>query len=300
MPVNFPEMWLNRVRTQLRSANVAPWLSGIEELDTAVIEMGSGTAGEKNLIHIPISFFDPTVLINNSTYPLALEEYTDDETVVALDKYQSLPTTLSDDQIIGASYQRIDNATGQHVNAINTKKYMKAIHALAPDANAEWTPVNFTKTDKFTFADLANLKLAFDNMEVPLIGRRIVLSNQHWNDLIMDESNKYYNKMLVDFRQGDLVPVIAGFEIYQYVSNPYFDVDGKKLPWGAVKDETDTQASVAYYVPYIVMKTGLTKQYFAPANLDPENQTNRLNYRHYFIVLPAMPRYYGAIVTQPE
>lgn len=108
---NFAEVWLARVIQLLTTANVAPWLDGIEELDTDIIEVGSGAAGEQNLIHIPVENFKPEVLINNTTYPIALQAFTDDEAVVALDKFQTKVTTLSDDQIIGASYRRIDSAT---------------------------------------------------------------------------------------------------------------------------------------------------------------------------------------------
>lgn len=296
-------MWLNQVRKRLINTDQAPWLAGIQELDTQIIEVGSGSAGEQNLIHIPTSSFMPDVLINNTTYPIALQSYTDDGVTVALDKYQTKVTTLSDDQIIGASYSRIDNATSQHVLAITSSKYGKAIHSLAPSANSSDTPVITTSGDvigtrkKLTFDDIAALKLKFDILQVPAIGRRLVLSAEHWNDLLTDQSNKYYNALLVDFRSGAPVPMIAGFEIYQYAANPYFTTAGTKNPYGSVPGATDTRASVAFYVPNVVMKTGLTKQYFAPATIDPENQTNKLNYRHYFIVLPAQAAYFGAIVS---
>jgi len=303
MPQNFPEVWLGRVRTQLTTQDVAPWLDGIEELDTAVIEMGSGSAGESNIIHVPISTFAPDVLINNTTYPLAAQAYADGTVDIHLDKYQTKPTTLSDDQVIGASYPKIDAATRSHVVAINSKKYQKAIHAIAPAADGAGTPVIPTTGEvigtrkRFTFVDLVSMKDAFDKMEVPEIGRRLVLSTDHWNDLLVDESNKAYNKLLVDFRTGQPAPNIGGFDIYSYVATPYFTTDGAKVAFAAVPGATDSRASVAYFVGNLVKKTGFTKQYFAPAYLDPENQTNRLNYRHYFIALPVMNKYIGAIYS---
>ena len=303
MPQNFPEVWLGRVRTQLTTQDVAPWLDGIEELDTPVIELGSGSAGESNIIHVPISTFAPDVLINNTTYPIATQAYDDDTIDIKLDKYQTKSTTLSDDQVIGASYPKIDAATKSHIVAINSKKYAKAIHAIAPAANAAGTPVIPTTGEaingrkRFTFVDLVSMKDAFDKLEVPEVGRRIVLSTDHWNDLLVDESNKAYNKLIVDFKTGQPAPIIAGFEVYSYISTPYFTTAGAKVAFAAVPGGTDNRASVAYYVGNIVKKTGLTKQYFAPANLDPENQTNRLNYRHYFITLPVMNKYIGAIYS---
>ena len=94
--------------------------------------------GEENIIHIPTTEFNPEVLINNQTYPIAVESFTDDTVIVKLDKYQTKATKVTDDQIIGASYDKIDAVTKSHTNSINAKKYKKALHALAPDTAAQW------------------------------------------------------------------------------------------------------------------------------------------------------------------
>lgn len=303
MPLNFAEVWLNRVRKTLSAATSAPWLDGIPELDVAVIEVGSGSASESNIIHIPTSSFRPDVLINNSTYPIALQAYTDAEVTVQLDKYQTKVTTLSDDQVIGASYDRIDSATRSHTEAILIKKYSKGIHALAPAGNTANTPViNTTGADdgtgrkRLVYADLVAMKGKFDVMEIPAAGRRLVLSTDHWNDLLLDREN--FGDILVKYTTGEVMPTLAGFEIYQFVANPYFAAVAKtKVVFGVAPGAGDYRASVAFYVPNVVKKTGITKQYFAAASIDPESQTNKINYRHYFIVLPAELKYIGAIAS---
>lgn len=303
MPANFAEVWLNRVRRNLTAADAAPWLDGIPELDTEVLEVGSGSAAESNIIHLPTSSFRPDVLINNSAYPLALQAYTDSEVTIQLDKYQTKVTTLSDDQVMGASYDRIDNATRSHTEAILIKKFSKAIHALCPAGHTANTPVisttgaaDGTGRKRLVYADVVALKDAFDKMQIPSIGRRLVLSTDHWNDLLLDRQN--FGDQLVNYKTGDVAPQIAGFQVYQYVENPYITAADKvKVAYGAAAAAGDYRASVAFYVPNVVKKTGLTKQYFADSKTDPENQTNRLNYRHYFIAVPAENKYIGAIAS---
>lgn len=293
MPQNFAEVWSRRVIQNLNNQNVATWLDGIPELDTTVAEMGSGEASEMNVIHIPRTNFNPEVLLNNSTYPIALQAYTDDEVVVALDKYQTLATTLSDDKIIGASYDVIDPATNGHVRAINTKKFRKAIHAIAPASNTATTPVIAATgapvavggPATLTYDDLVNLKDAMDADDtIPTDGRRLVLSPTHYNDLLRDRKN--FGDKLVNYNTGMPAPVIAGFELYQYSGNPLFTSAGVKKVFGLVKSAGDRQASVAFWVGGIAKKTGMTKQYFRSAVNSPETQTNTLNYRHYFIAVP--------------
>ncbi len=299
MPATFPEVWLQRVRSLFTTQDQAPWLDGVEEFNTAVVELGSGTTSESNIIHIPVSDFDPEVLINNTTYPIALQAYTDDEVIIQLDKYQTKVTTLSDDQINGASYNVIDPATGRHVKSITKNKYRKAIHAIAPASDSTNTPVIVATgavigtRNRLTYTDLVTLKDRLDDIETPELGRRIVLSSNHFNDLLLDDSP--YNKLLINYQNGGLPPNIAGFEIFQYVANPLYTSAGAKKAFGAVVASGDRKGSVAFLVDNIGKKTGTTKQYFAPASADPENQTNKLNYRHYYIALPVRNMYLGAI-----
>lgn len=306
MPTNFPEMWVNRVELNLTSQDQAPWLAGIQELDTSIIEVGSGSASEQNIIHIPNTDFDVDVLINNNAYPIALQAYTDDDVTIQLDKYQTKVVTLSDDQAMGASYRRIDAATALTTRSILITKYGKAIWALAAAAATADTPVIQTTGIReegeaaivsnnrtiLVYADLVRLKGQFDTLQIPMVGRRLVLCSDHWNDLLLDR--KRFGDMLVNYKTGDVAPVIAGFEIYQYINNPVYDGTNKQA-YGAVAGVGQFHGSVAFYVPNIAMKTGLTKQYFAPSNLDPQNQANKLAYRHYFICVPKRPKYLGAI-----
>ncbi|SNA87713.1 phage major capsid protein [Flavobacterium psychrophilum] len=290
MPANFAAVWLNRVIQNLSTQNVAPWLDGIPELDTTVAEMGSGEASEMNVIHIPRTNFNPNVLVNNTAYPIALQVYTDDEVVVALDKYVTEVTTLSDDKIIGASYNVIDPATNGHVRAINAKKFKKAIHAIAPTSDTASTPVIVCTGDvvnglpTLRYEDLVALKERLDLDEVSAEGRRLVLSTTHYNNLLLDRKN--FGDKLVNYNTGMPAPVIASFELFQYAGNPSFTSAGVKRAFGAVKAAGDRQASVAFWTGAIAKKTGMTKQYFADAKLSPTTQSNQLNYRHYFIAVP--------------
>lgn len=301
MPANFPEVWEQRVERNLSQATLAPWTEGVTELDTTVLEVGSGSASEKNIIHIPTTDFEPDVLINNTAYPLALQNYTDSEVTISLDKYQTKVVTLTDDQKIGASYNRIDSATQATTDAILKKKYAKALHAVAPAGDTANTPViettgadDGTGRKRLVYADLVSLKSKFDGMQVPMEGRRLVLSTDHWNDLLLDRER--FGDNFSNYRTGTVAPMVAGFEIFQSVLAPYFTGTVKKA-FGTAPVTGDYQASVAFYLPNIAKKTGLTKQYYADSTIDPENQTNRLAYRHYYIFVPKRNKYIGAIAN---
>ncbi len=291
MPRNFPEIWDVRVRQTLESGDVADFLDGVTELPGEVTQMG-----EENLIHIPATSFSPDVLINNSTYPIALQEYDDETIIIKLDKYQTLATKVTDDQIDGCSYPIIDAVTKSHTNKILVSKYGKALHAIPPNSNTADTPVLVLAGDKCTYEDLVALKRKCDAAKWPLIGRRLVLAPDHYNDLLLDRER--FGNVINNINKGEVANLIAGFEIKQYVQPPMYKADGTKAAFGEVPESTDKVASVAFVVSNMAKKTGLTKQYFSDAKTSPTTQANLLNYRHYFIAVPVEKKYIGALISK--
>lgn len=303
--MNFPEVWLSRAVALFTALTMAPWLDAIPELDADVVEFGAGTQTETNTIHIPLENFDVDVLINNTTYPIALQPFTDGTAVVNLDKFQTKVTTLSDDQVMGASYNKIDSAISAHDRGIRTSKFMKAIHALAPSSKSISTPIIVTTgandeygRKKMVYADLIALKRAMDKSGASPEGRRLVLSSEHYTDL-MEDRDRFAN-LINNIPAGKLAPMILGFEIYSYASNPYYSKTGNaftKKVFGSVVGNGDYEASVVFLAGNVAKKTGNTKQYFTPSSQDPETQTNKLNYRHYFIAMPVRNKFMGAVVS---
>ena len=304
MAATFPEMWESRVRTLLQDEQLAPWLDGIAEIDTTVIEVGSGSASESNIIHIPITTFRPGLLINNTAYPLALVAYDDTSMTVQLDKYQTLVTTLTDDQANGSSYKQIDSVTKSHRDEITEGKFAKAMHSIAPQTTvagktfviqATGDEVTAGGRRKLLWKDIITLRRNANAGKCKKKGRRLVLCDDHVNDLLEDNSNKYA-QMLADYLSGNIKGTLAGFEIYENTDNPYYTAAGVKKAWGSVPGATDRVGSIFFHPENIAKKTGMTKQYFADAKSAPRTQQNEYNIRHYFIAVPVIDRYAGAII----
>jgi len=292
MPLNFPEMWDSRERKLLSTSHVAPFLDGIPELD---VEVMVDPITDNNTIHVPLETFTPQVLLNNTTYPLTIEEHADGSKTINLDKLQTLPTRISEDAALGASYNKIDSASAGHIKQMNRTKYKKAIHAIAPASNTTKTPViilpaDYTPDD--VYKAIVALKSAFDKMEVPEDGRRLVLASDMYNKLLEDRER--FGNLLVDHQTGKVNRTIAGFDVYTYVSNPYYSEAGVKAAWGATPGATDHQATVAFFVDNIGKKTGILKRYYDEPNTT--TQAHLLNYRHYYIALPLRNEAIGAIV----
>ena len=271
MPANFPEIWLKRVIQNLDKTDVATFLDGISELDADVTQINEGSISEQNKIYVAETDFEVEVLINNTTYPIPVQVYDDGTIEISLDKFQTKTTTLSDDQIIGGSYDKIDVVTKGHTRSIKVNKFKKAIHAIAPATNSATTPVMTMAGDYLSYNDLVTFKQRCVDAGFGDGTLRLVLCPTHWNDLLRDRQN--FGDKLVNYIKGTPAPEILGFELHQYEGMPMYDETGNKKAFGSAVLPTDKKCSVAFIKEGIAKKTGLTKQYFAPAATDVDTQS---------------------------
>ncbi len=291
----FTEVWTGEMIKAFRnSVESVGWISKIRDYSQYA---------ENDVIHFVSLGGDPTVLVNNTDYPLGIENLDDADKPIGLDKYQTKATRITDDELHAISYNKMGSAIERHREAIDQKKYARAISAIAPAGHTAQTPVIVTSGDndtdgtrkKLKKEDLIALKKSFDKQKIPVSGRILVLCPDHVNDLLLDDqkfANQYYN-----YTTGKIAN-LYGFEVYEYADCPYYNATTKKkLAFGSVPQTNDRQASVAFYAPRMFRATGSTKTYLSEAKENPTTQENLINFRHYFIALPMKNEAIGAIVS---
>ena len=289
----FTEVWTGELVKKLNAGLQATFLNGIPDYSTNV---------NNEVIHLVDVGGDPDVLVNNTTYPIPIQDLKDGDIAIGLDKFQTKASRLTDDELYAISYDKFGSVVERHRESIVTVKYKKFALALAPYSHTAKTPVIQTSGEKDTATgrkkitpkDIIALKRAFDNMEVPEDGRVLVLCPDHVNDLLeLDQSfkDKYYN-----YTSGKLMNMY-GFEVYTFVNAPYFNKNGVKLAYNAVPTATDHKGSFAFYRPRMFRAQGSTKMYYSEAATNPQTQENLVNFRNYDIVLPKKMEAIGAIYS---
>jgi len=291
----FTEVWTGEMIKAFRnSMESIGWIAKIRDYSQYA---------ENNVIHFVDLGGDPTVLINNTSYPLGIEDLNDTDKPIGLDKYQTKPTRITDDELKAISYDKMASVIERHREAIDQTKYSRALHALAPTGDTAVTPVLLTTgptapeggRKTILRADIIRLKKAYDVQKIPVAGRVLVLCADHINDLLNNDqkfADQYHN-----YTTGK-ISNMYGFEIYEYQDSPYYVVAAKtKLAFGAVPGITHQQASVSFYAPRMMKATGTTKAYHSDASNHPETQENLCNFRTYFICLPLKNQGLGAIVS---
>lgn len=277
------EIWTGELVKSLRSGLEGTWLDGVPDQSSVV---------NNDVIHLVDVGVDPDVLVNNTTYPIPLQELPDGDIAISLDKFQTKVTPITDDELYALSYDKMARVKESHSNALNDSKFTKAAHALCAKENTKTTPVLKTTGERdeetgrlrLTPNDLVSMKRALDKLKVPSDNRRLVLCPDHVNDLLLVSQNfrEQYN---IDRNTGK-VGTLYGFTIYEYANTPVYTTAGKKKDVGATAADGEFQCSFAFYTPRVFKATGSTKMYYSEASTDPQNQRSLINFRHYFLCMP--------------
>lgn len=296
----YQDIWTGEVIKKFRTEDGSiGWLNKIKDYSGYV---RSGSDKEADIIHLTAIGVDPDVLINNTTYPLAIQTRADGDVSVTLDKYQTNPTAITDDELKALSYDKMGVTVELHTEKVNETKYEKAIHSIAPTGDTSKTPVLVTSgaavspTDKRLMLkrdDIIALKGKFDAAKISTSGRVLVLCPDHIQDLLLTDqkfADQYYN-----YTTGK-VSNLYGFEIYEYGGCPYYTVATKtKMAYGAVVPATAKQASVAFHASMIAKATGTTKVYLDEPTATMQQALFAL--RTYFITMPKKQEAIAAIIS---
>jgi hypothetical protein len=282
------EVWVNQIKE-----NFYP--------DSSFLKYGKDFSGfvDNNAINMAEAGVDPVVMINNITYPIDVVQRMDTHIRIELDKFETVNTKIRRPEVIQYAYSQLESVLMGHRNQLIAKTAEKAAHAYAPDADSAYTPVISTTgvvtgTRKtLTFDDVLNLKERFDNMEIPVEERYLVLHPSHVTDLIRLDIKGF--KDITDIVNGK-PKRFAGFGILQFSRMPLYSLDTmEKLPWGAVGSLDYGFSSFAFQAGEVMKADGDIFMY--STENDPKERATIVGFDKRFIAVPIRNKGIGAIVS---
>ena len=256
---------------------------------------------DNNRLHIASAGIDPKVLINNTTYPITVTGRDDEDNEIRLDKFETENTIVRRPDVLEYSYDKLESVIRQHRSTLRTSVATKAAHAFAPNEDSDSTPVITTTGEsasgrkRLRFADVLALKERFDDAEVPIEERYLVLHPKHVSDLLLEDLKLF--KDLTNIKDGEPLK-FAGFGCYAFPRMPTYRLtDGalKKVAFGAAAVEGDQFASFAFYAKEVMKADGEIFMY-ALEN-DPRERATIVGFDKRFVALPIRGKGIGAIVS---
>ena len=92
------EVWTGELIRALRGKLDASWLNGVPDQSSIV---------NNDVIHLVDVGADPQVLVNNTTYPLDIQELEDGDKTFSLNKFQTKVVPVTDDELYALSYDKM-------------------------------------------------------------------------------------------------------------------------------------------------------------------------------------------------
>lgn len=291
------EIWIDVIKEKFYRKG--SFLDGVDDWSAFV---------EYNTLNFAEAGGDPTVLINNTTYPIATNQRTDTALTIALDTYDTENTRIRNTEQIEASYDKIVSVTKGHTNALRQKTSDKAIHGYAPAGDTSATPVLLTSganrsIDTLTgtfkslkLADIARLQTKWDLLSYPIEGRVLVLHPEHITDLLNEDVSLF--KAFTNLKAGEVLDLFK-FKIKSYANNPlYLESAATKVAFGtALNAATHTFASVAFLESEVMKAEGTMEMFHLPKGMNTGQRADEIGFQMRFIALPQRSQSLSAIIS---
>lgn len=293
------ELWTGELINSFRHEGL--FLSRIPSADQYV---------NNNVIHLADIGADPAVLINNTTYPIAVVSRDDDDVTISLNKFDTENTAILDDELYGLPYDKPGSVMEQHREVLEEVTTSKAAHQLAPADNSDANQPVISTTGAsdgetnprklITVADIRLAKKRLDNLKIPQRDRILVLHPDHIAGLLAASEN-FAMQYSLNNQEGK-VTKLYGFEIFEYGDMPVYTTGGgavlnKKAFGAAAAPSTDQVSSIFFYAKRAVKARGNVEMYYQDAKTNPEYRQSVVGFRVYHVCIPKKTTGFGAIVS---
>lgn len=251
------------------------------------------------VIKIPRQGADPTVLINNTVYPVAKAQRADTHLVVSLNKYDTENTIVTADELYALPYEKVSDVQEQHRTTLEDKTAQHALHSISPQSNSATMPVLATSGAddgtgrlKLTSKDVVRLKKALDKLNVPKDGRVLVFCPDHVADLL--DEDRTFLVQYQNAKDGVLSTMYYGFKIYEANYTPTYTSLNVKVAFDAVAGPK--VSSICFHKNFAIKASGTVTRFAKAAADNPEMRENVMGFRQYFVAVGIKDEGFGAII----
>lgn len=283
------ELWLAEIMEGFYSDDM--FLSECRDLSSFV---------ENDILNLAEAGVTPDVLINNTTYPIDVNDRTDTPIALTIDRFDTENTMIQKADEVELAYDKMKSVVYGHKQALREKIMQKAIHAIAPSTNGTYTPLlaasganNGEDGNKaLTWSDVRKLQKRFNNAKIPSAGRIIVFTEQHLSDLESEDLDRFNRVM----DKG----VICGFKIYTLADSDmprYNKSTAAKVAFAAAPAGTDVRASVAFHKDEVGRAMGSQDMFHSKAENDPIYRRDVIGFAQRAMVLPIRNKGIAAIYS---
>lgn len=272
------EIWVQDVQNALnQNADFLPYSTD----HSAYVAFGT--------VHVPQSGANPTVLVNPSSFPIAVADRTDTDLTYSLNQYALTPTVITNLDELQISYDKRQSVIGQQMSTLTEVIGNVVANSWSPAGSA-----NIIRTSGATggalapsatgtrglvaLPDIASMAKKLDKDNVPSQGRKLLMNADMFWELftISEVVRASYNGFQMANGNNTLstgvVAQLFGFEIYKRPTVAIYDNTAtpvlKTLSSGYyTAAATDNLACIAWHPAYVSRALGsMNPMYDAGSN----------------------------------
>jgi len=250
---------------------------------------------EYNKINLAEVGANPSVLIDNTSYPIAVASRTDVPKELALKTLDTTSTVVRNVEAMELAYDKMASVIYGHKQELLKTACKLAAWNWCPSSDSALTPVlassgaaDASGKKKLTFKDVLDLMTKFNLLDFPADGRILVLNPTHESHLIEADLNLYKAAMV----NGTLF----GFKLFRTSATPVFNINtGAKAAYAAAAAATDTISSFAFHKDEVMKAMGTIEMFAKYA--DPDNKGDVINFQMRYCALPLRATAIAAIYS---
>lgn len=283
------EVWLNLIKE-----NFYPEFTFLNE----TMDMSSFV--ENDVINLAEAGVNPTVLKNNTSYPLASATRTDTALTLPLAYYDTETSILRDAEKAELAYDKMQSIVYGHKQALLLRQHDEGAFNYAPSADGANTPIVSTTGSLvggfryLTYADIAKAAQRLDAINVSRMNRIMVMDSASQEQL-RNEDQVLYNQMM-SHAQGGTPAELYGFKIYMYENLPLYVAASTKKAFGTTYSATDKYTRAVFWQKDEVMNASGTLKMFERL-ADPYARGDLVGFQQRFLALPIRSKGIGSIIT---
>lgn len=276
-----PEVWLPLVKEEFYPK--AHFLNGATDMSSLV---------NNDKINFAEAGADPTVMKNNTTYPIGSTVASDNPKAIELDYYDTDSTIVTNAVAVELAYDQRTLYANKHKKALLKRLGLDAAYAYAPTQNSSAnfnTVLNLGSGDSIIDACI-DLQKAYNECDEDGNDRNLVLCPAH-QAAIAKEDKVLYKSIMAE--PGG---TFYGFKIWTYSRNPiYVGSTGVKTAFGAAfVNGTHKYGSFAFLGSEVMKAIG-TVEMFSQLK-DPDIKGDKFNFQMRGLVSSLRGKYAGAIL----
>lgn len=275
------EIWISQLMERFYPAY--SWMLRSQDMSAFV---------ENNTINLADIGADPNVLVDNSSYPVAVAERTDTALALVLKTLDTENTVVRNSTKVQLAYNLLESVIKSHRSALMQKCSALAAWNYGGVTDTALTPVASLGNGSIIDA-LYDQQARYNAVNAPLEGRILVLDPGHQSKLLKEDKALY--KQFADPASGQVFK-LAGFDVYTGTQNPTFATVGgvvTKKTFGAAAAGGDLKSSITYLESEVMRADG-TVTMFSLLN-EPLSRGDIVGFQKRFIALSIRNKFNGAI-----